>query len=88
VTKKLNESFSVSQVAVNTTATLIVAGAAGRDTVSIQPVGVVTVYIGGPGVTTLTGYPVPVGYAQVMETTADIYAVAASATAVAVLAEG
>ncbi|MHC2284440.1 hypothetical protein [Bradyrhizobium barranii] len=86
--KKLNESFAASQVAVGTTATLIVAAAAGRDHVSIQPIGVVTVYVGGPGVTSLTGYPVPVGYALDMETTADIYAVAASATAVAVLAEG
>jgi hypothetical protein len=88
VTKKLNEGFSASQVAVNTAATLIVAGASGRDHVSIQPIGVVTVYVGGPGVTALNGYPVPVGYALDMETTADIYAVAASTTAVAVLAEG
>ena len=53
--------------------------------------GLGTAYIdanGLPGVTSLTGYPVPVGYALDMETTADIYAVAASATAVAVLAEG
>jgi hypothetical protein len=88
VTKKLNEGFSASQVAVNTTATLIVAAASGRDHVSIQPIGVVPVYIGGAGVTALNGYPVPVGYALDMETTADIYAVAASATAVAVLVEG
>jgi hypothetical protein len=87
VSKKLSESFSASQVAVLTTPTLIVAGASGRDTVSIQPVGVVTVYLGGPNVTALTGWPVAVGFAQVMESTSDIYAIAASNTAVAVLAE-
>lgn len=86
--RKVSESFSTSQVAVGTTATLIAAAASGRDHVSIQPTGAVTVYIGGPGVTTLTGFPVASGYALDMETTSDIYAVAASATAVAVLAEG
>lgn len=88
MTKKLNETFKVSQTAVQTSATKIVSGAAGRDTVTIQPTGSVTVYIGGPGVTISTGFPVGVGLAVTMETTSDIYAVAESVTAVAVLAEG
>jgi hypothetical protein len=88
VTKKLNESFTTTQVAVTTSAALAVAGAAGRDTVTLYNSGTATAYVGNSNaVTSATGFPIPAGAALVMEATADIWAIGAGATTLAVMQE-
>jgi hypothetical protein len=89
VTKKLSESFTTSQIAVGTSAALAVAGAPGRDTVTLYNTGSATVYIGNSAaVTSANGFPITVGSALVMEATSDIYAIGAAASTLAVLQEG
>jgi hypothetical protein len=88
VTKKVSEGFDTSQVAVTTAATKVVPGSPGRDTVTLYNTGSATAYVGNTAnVTTLTGFPIVAGAALVMEATADIYAIGAAATTLAVLQE-
>lgn len=88
MTKKLSESFTTSQIAVSTSAALAVAGAMGRDTVTLYNSGSATAYVGNSsGVTTATGFPIIAGAALTMEATSDIYAIGAAATTLAVLSE-
>jgi hypothetical protein len=88
VTKKINESFTTAQVAVTTSAALAVAGAPGRDTVTLYNAGGATAYVGNSNaVTTTTGFPIPAGAALVMEATSDIYAIGTGATTLAVMQE-
>lgn len=86
--KKLNEGFTTSQVAVTTSAAIVVPAAAGRDTVLLYNSGSATAYLGNSsGVTSSTGFPLPAGASITMEATADIYAIGAAATTIAVLSE-
>lgn len=88
MTKKINESFTTAQVAATTSAALAVAGAMGRDTVTLYNAGSATAYIGNSNaVTTANGFPIPAGGAITMEATADIYAIGAAATTLAVISE-
>jgi hypothetical protein len=89
VPSKISESFKASQVAVTTAATLVVPGASGRDTVLLYNIGSVTAYLGAnTNVTTANGFPLDPRASITMEATADIYAIGASATTLAVLQEG
>jgi hypothetical protein len=88
VTKKLSENFTTAQVAVTTSAAKVVSGQAGGDTVTLYNSGSATAYIGNSAaVTTATGFPVPANSSLTMESTADIYAIGASATTLAVMQE-
>jgi hypothetical protein len=89
VTKKLSENFTTAQVAVTTSAAKVWTGQAGGDTVTLYNTGAATVYIGNSAaVTSANGFPIIAGAALVMETTADIYAIGAAATTLAVIQEG
>jgi hypothetical protein len=90
VTKKINEGFGTSQVAVTAAASKIVTGQSGTDTVTLYNTGTTTAYVGaGSGVTSTTGFPIVAGAALVMEATVDIYAITASgSTTIAILVEG
>jgi hypothetical protein len=89
VTKKLNEGFTTTQVAVTTSAAIAAPAAAGRDTVTLYNSGAATAYVGNSSaVTTTTGFPVPAGASLTMEATVDVYAIGASATTLAVISEG
>lgn len=86
--KKSYEDFATSQVTVAATATLILAGADGRDEVTIEQLGTTPVYIGKAGVTTSTGLLLPgvIGASLTLPATTSIYGITASGTqAVAVL---
>jgi hypothetical protein len=89
MSQKMSESFGTSQVAVTTAATKVVPGASGRDTVLLYNTGTATAYVGSTAnVTTLTGFPIIAGAALTMEATADIWAIGAAATTLAVMQEG
>lgn len=89
MTVKVSEGFSTSQVAVTTAASKVVPGAPGRDTVTLYNTGTATAYVGNTAnVTASTGFPIVAGAALVMEATADIWAIGAAATTLAVLQEG
>jgi hypothetical protein len=89
MTKKLSESFGTSQAAVTTSASKVVNGAAGRDTVTLYNSGSATAYVGpGADVTSATGFPIPAGASLTMETTSDVYAIGSAATTLAILWEG
>lgn len=88
MTKKLSESFTTSQIAVSTSAAVAVAGAPGRDTVTLYNSGSATAYVGNSSaVTTANGFPIVAGAALTMEATSDIYAIGAASTTLAVLQE-
>lgn len=88
MTKKLSENFGTGQVAVTTAAAKIVTGQAGGDTVTLYNTGSATAYIGNSAaVTSANGFPIIAGAAYTLETTADIYAIGAAATTLAVLWE-
>jgi hypothetical protein len=80
--KTLSENFSTSQVSVGTTATKILPGKAGVDEITIENLGTTQVFIGGPGVTAATGFPLPgvAGASITLTTTQDIYGIVASGT--------
>jgi hypothetical protein len=89
VTKKINEGFTTSQVAVTTSAALAVPAAIGRDTVTLYNSGASTAYVGNSNaVTTSTGFPIPAGASLTMEATVDIYAIGSASTTLAVISEG
>lgn len=86
--KKLSESFGTGQVAVTTTASKVVAGQSGRDTITLYNSGSATAYVGpGASVTALNGFPIISGAALTMEATADIYAIGDAATTLALIWE-
>ena len=78
--KKVYESFSVSQVLIGTTATLINAATPGTDSITIENMGTTDVYIGKSNVTTATGFLLPgsVGASITLPTTEAIYGVVGS----------
>ena len=82
--KSLNTNFATSQATIATTATLIVAARAGRDTVIIENSGTTAVYLGNSAVTTSTGLLLPgvLGASVSIETTDAVYGRVASGTQV------
>jgi hypothetical protein len=87
--KNMYEAFATSQVTVGSTPTLISAARDGGDSVTIENLGATQVFIGGPNVSTTTGFPIPgvAGASLTLGATTAIYGIVASGTqAVAVLA--
>jgi hypothetical protein len=76
-------------VAVTTSAALAVAGAPGRDTITLYNIGAADCYLGtSAAVTTATGFKLAAGNAITMESTSDIYAIGDGATTLCVMQEG
>ncbi len=75
------DSLATGQVAVTTSATLVVAARAGRQKVSITSTSAVVFYVGGPGVTAANGHYVAgtAGATITLDTAAAVYAVGAGA---------
>jgi hypothetical protein len=89
VTKKLSENFITAQVAVTTSAAKAWTGQAGIDSITLYNAGSATAYIGNSAaVTSSTGFPLIAGAALTMESTADIYAIGAASTTLAIIQEG
>lgn len=75
-------SIATGQVAVGTTSTLVVAGRALRQKVTLSPTSSVVYYVGNNGVTTSNGLYVAAGGVLTLDTTAAVYAIGASALTV------
>ena len=77
-------NFAPTQVTVGTTAVLIVAARTGRATLTIENTGTTPIYVGGAGVTTSTGFPIPgaAGASLTLAYTGALYGISASGTAV------
>lgn len=90
VSSSSGTSLSAAAVTVGTSAVLLAAAASGRQSVAIQNLGSVDVFIGGAGVTTGAGIKIAAGTGfTVDKTTAAIYGIAGSAGQdVRVLTEG
>ena len=71
-------SVAAGQVAVGTSATLAVPARAGRRSVTFSPTTNVAYFVGGPGVTTATGFAVAAGGATTIQTAGEVYAVGAA----------
>ena len=69
-------NIATGQVAVTTSATLVVPARTARKSVTLTPTSSVVYNIGTSGVTTSTGVYVPAGASITLSTTAEIYAVA------------
>ncbi len=90
-------AVSTAQIPVGTTATLLSGvdpgsgGAPNGQSLVLSNTGAATVFIGGPGVTTTTGYPVPAGaeYSLDLDGLETLFAIVATGTVtVAVLRTG
>ena len=72
-------NFAPGQVSVATTATQIVAARSGRVTVTVENLGTSTVWLGGSGVTTTSGFSVGAGLSLTVSFTGALYGISASA---------
>lgn len=75
-------NLATGQVAVSTSATLVVAARATRQSVVLSPTTSVVYYVGGVGVTSATGIYVAAGASISLATAAAVYAVGASAVTI------
>ena len=76
------QNVATGQVTVATTATLVITRRATRRSIGILNTGSNTIYLGGPTVTTTNGHQLPSGGFIGIPTTAEIWAIGASASSV------
>jgi hypothetical protein len=83
--KQPYEAFATGRVTIGTTPTKIISGLQGCDNISIINTSSGTVYVGGPSVSTTTGFPMTgtgsVGSLVDLCTTQDVWGVVATGTA-------